>query len=297
MKKLIIQALVFIICLWVEEICFSEDIIWTRSLNYSGVITKENEEFVIIKVGGNKKKIMRKNIEDITYSQKTNLSMGEQERITAAERKLEKAMLEEKKWREDHPEEYEEMMAQYEYMRRLEQKRSDRIRRKEKKRMEQMLDNHQREEKIRKEKLKNEIREYEIAAQKRQRKIEMQQSNTLKRTQLNQQRNTEQVANVDNHTSRRKRRVTYSSSGDSSNESQYFIATSGGKTAISSGGPVIFKNRSATYSSSGNSSNRSRSFIATSGRKTAISTGGPVIFRKKKTAGINIRSLKIGSLD
>jgi hypothetical protein len=44
------------------------DIVWTRSFNYNGKIIEETPKYVIIQSGNKQKKILKKDIEDITYA-------------------------------------------------------------------------------------------------------------------------------------------------------------------------------------------------------------------------------------
>ena len=60
-----------LICVFIFPLMHTDtfsDIIWTRSFNYKGTILEENSEFVILQTGNKKRKILKRDIEDITYS-------------------------------------------------------------------------------------------------------------------------------------------------------------------------------------------------------------------------------------
>ena len=90
------------------------DIVWTKLFNYSGKIIEEGPDYVIIKMADAVKKIPRTKIEDITYSQKTQLPPEKRETIQKAGKSLEKVVQEQIKWRKEHPKEYARQLKEEE---------------------------------------------------------------------------------------------------------------------------------------------------------------------------------------
>lgn len=115
------------------------DVIWTKSFNYSGKIIEEGPDHVIIKMKDGAKKILRKNIEDITYSKKTPLPPEQKEKIQSAGESLERVVQEQLKWRREHPKEYARQLRKEEKERKKEEAR-------EKARLKKILDEQKKEE-------------------------------------------------------------------------------------------------------------------------------------------------------
>ena len=115
------------------------DVIWTKSFNYSGKIIEEGPDYVIIKMSDGVKKILRKNIEDITYSKKTPLPPEQKEKIQSAGESLERVVQEQLKWRREHPKEYAKQLRKEEKERKKEEAR-------EKARLKKLLDQQKKKE-------------------------------------------------------------------------------------------------------------------------------------------------------
>ena len=142
------------------------DVIWTKSFNYSGKIIEEGPDYVIIKMAEGVKKILRKNIEDITYSKKTALPPEEKEKIQSAGESLEKVVQEQLKWRREHPKEYAKQLREEENARKKEEAQ-------EAARLKKFLDEEKKEEARLQRLLEKEMRE-EAEALKREMALEKQ---------------------------------------------------------------------------------------------------------------------------
>ena len=142
------------------------DVIWTKSFNYSGKIIEEGPDYVIIKTADGVKKILRKNIEDITYSKKTPLPPEQKEKIQSAGESLERVVQEQLKWRREHPKEYAKQLKREEKERKKKEAR-------ERARLKKLLNQRKKEEARLQRLLEEEMRKEEEAL-KREMELEKQ---------------------------------------------------------------------------------------------------------------------------
>ena len=166
------------------------DTVWTKSFNYSGKVIAEDLEYVTIQTADGIKKIPRKKIEDITYSEKAALPPEEKAKIQTAEQSKQKAVQDQLKWQKEHPREYAQQQRELEEQARREEQEQQKQQAEEERRLKKLDEEMAREEAELERKIQQEIeaRQQEEEARRQALKAESQGSAPEGQTQPGDER-------------------------------------------------------------------------------------------------------------